>query len=112
MFPNHPWIFQRKYLPEIFNSDLLELSKSDGLPTIKAHAVSYFLKNEIIIHIYDYDVQFIKGKIAERQKRISFPNINPHQIMKTAQSLINQTTFKKQGKKIVVHVSETYKIEF
>lgn len=102
---------QRKYLPEIFDSDLLEISKSDGLPTVKAIALNYFLKNEIITNIYDYEVQFIKGNITERKKQISIPNINPHQITKTTQTLVKQAIQKKQERKIVVPVSETKEVE-
>lgn len=44
-------------------------------------------------------------------RTVMIPNINPHQIMKTAQVLIKQAIDKKQDKKVIAPVSETKEIE-
>lgn len=51
----------RKYLPEIFDADLLEISESDGLPTLKSGIVNHFWMRGIttkfygnVIHFRDY----------------------------------------------------------
>jgi len=46
---------QREYLPEIFDSDLLEISKSDGVPTINClFFASFYLKKKSLIIIKEY----------------------------------------------------------
>ena len=44
-------------------------------------------------------------------RTVMIPNINPHQIMKTAQALIKQAIDKKQDKKVIAPISETKEIE-
>ena len=44
-------------------------------------------------------------------RTVMIPNINPHQIMKTAQALIKQAIDKKQEKKEIAPISETKEVE-
>ncbi len=50
----------RRYLPEIFNADLLENSKTDGLPTFKPLTLGYFKSCGILIRFHDTKVKFFK----------------------------------------------------
>lgn len=43
---------QRKYLPEIFTADLLEISKINGLPILKSFVI-YFFKTNAILSLFD-----------------------------------------------------------
>ena len=52
----------RKYLPEIFNADLLEISKNDGFPTLKPFVLEYFSAKRILIELYGNVIIFKKIK--------------------------------------------------
>jgi len=49
---------QRKYLQEIFSTELVEISENDGLPTLKSFVIGYFKIEGIIINIFGNEVQF------------------------------------------------------
>lgn len=49
---------QRKYLLEIFDADLLEISKNDGLPALKQIVLDYFEVRGIMTRFSDNVVQF------------------------------------------------------
>ncbi len=50
----------RKYLPEIFDGDLLEISDSDGLPTLKSVLVNHLWMNGIITKFYGNMIRLIR----------------------------------------------------
>ena len=50
----------REYLPEIFKADLLENSKTDGLPTFRPFTLEYFKSCGILIRFQDTKVKFYK----------------------------------------------------
>ncbi len=50
----------RKYLPEIFTADLLENSKTDGLPTFRPLTLGYLKSCGILIRFHDTNVKFFK----------------------------------------------------
>ena len=49
---------QRKYLPEIFTADLLEISKTDGLPILKSFVIDSFKTNTILSLFDANEAQF------------------------------------------------------
>ena len=49
---------QRQYLLEIFDADLLEISKSDDLPALKQVVLDYFGVRGIMTRFSDNEVQF------------------------------------------------------
>ena len=53
--------FERQYLPEIIDKELLELSEDDGLPILKGFVESYFGESGIITKIYGEVIKFLKG---------------------------------------------------
>ena len=57
----------RKYLPEILSIDLLNISKTDGLPILKFSASEYFKAEGIIIKHYGDSVKFSKD--TKRKKK-------------------------------------------
>ena len=99
---------QRQYLPEIFSSNLLEISKNDGLPIIKQFVLQSFRIKGVKIIVYDNDVQFIDER---KKKKESLKMINPHQIMKTAQTLVKHTLQKSEERKVIAPLSETKEVE-
>lgn len=50
----------RKYLPEIFSADILDISKDDGLPILKPFAIQYFSSKGIITEFYGNVIKFKK----------------------------------------------------
>jgi len=50
----------RKYLPEIFDADLLENSDSDGLPTLKSDIVCHFWMRGITTKFYGNIIKLIR----------------------------------------------------
>ena len=60
-------VVERKYLPEIFNNLILEISEDDGLPIVKPTVVEYFRSKLIETEIYGNVVKFFK---SEKFKRI------------------------------------------
>ena len=53
--------FERQYLPEIFDKEILELSKDDGLPILKGFVEMYFRASGIITKIHGKIIKFFKG---------------------------------------------------
>lgn len=49
---------QRKYLPEIFSSDLFKIFEIDGLPILKPFVIDYFYINEITTEFSSNEVKF------------------------------------------------------
>ncbi len=60
----------RKYLPEIFDADLLEISDSDGLPTLKSDIVSHFWMRGITTKFYGNIIQLIGVGIQVESKNV------------------------------------------
>lgn len=58
---------ERKYLPEIFNEDYLELSKDDGLPTLKRFLLLCLLVFGIKTEFYGNVIKFFKGKFTHKK---------------------------------------------
>ena len=50
----------RRYLPEIFNADLLENSKTDGLPTFRPLTLGYFKSCGILVRFQSTEVKFFR----------------------------------------------------
>ncbi|MFX1297843.1 MAG: hypothetical protein ACFFD2_23730 [Promethearchaeota archaeon] len=49
---------QRKYLPEIFSADLIEISKTDGFPLIKSSVITFFKAKNILSTFDPNEAQF------------------------------------------------------
>ena len=58
---------ERKYLPEIFNEDYLELSKIDGLPTLKQFLILCLVIFGIKTEFYGKVIKFYKGKLSHKK---------------------------------------------
>lgn len=58
---------ERQYLPEIIDNEALELSKDDGLPTLKRFVANYFKKKGINVEIYGNVVKFLKSERLNRE---------------------------------------------
>ena len=54
---------ERQYLPEVFDSEVLELSKDDGLPTLKPFILAYLVLKGIITKLYGNVLKLIKTKL-------------------------------------------------
>ncbi len=55
--------FERQYLPEIFDSAILELSDDDGLPMLKGFVIGYFRVSGILTKIHGKVIKFFRGNI-------------------------------------------------
>lgn len=58
---------ERKYLPEMFNEDYLELSKDDGLPTLKQFLVLCLVVFGIKTEFYGKVIKFYKAKLSHKK---------------------------------------------
>ncbi len=103
----------RKYLPEIFDADLLEISDSDGLPTLKPLLVYYLWMDGIITKFYSNVIQLISVGIQEmiyyrvNKMMRENPKLNPHQVMKTTQALVKLLAQRRGQRKGVTPLSIT-----
>ena len=66
---------ERKYLPEVFNSKVLELSKEDGLPTLKLFIFVYLGLKGIITNLYGDVLKFTKTKVNPTLLSYLYPKI-------------------------------------
>ncbi len=51
---------ERKYLPEIFSTDIIDISKDGGLPILKPFVIEYFRSKGIITEFYGNVIEFKK----------------------------------------------------
>ena len=63
-------VIERKYLPEIFSADFLEISKDDGVPTLKPFVIISIMLYGIMTEFYDSVIKFYKLKFSELEKKI------------------------------------------
>ena len=54
---------ERQYLPEIFDSEVLELSKDDGLPTLKPSIILHLKLKGILNQFFGSVIKFYKWKL-------------------------------------------------
>ncbi|GAG96607.1 unnamed protein product, partial [marine sediment metagenome] len=54
----HKITIQRKYLPEIFSSEMLDISKNDGFPTLKSFLLEYLMEHGITVKFSIHDLKF------------------------------------------------------
>jgi len=74
-------------------ADLLEISKKDGIPTIKQSVLGQFWMEGISTILYSNEVQFLD----ERLKKIRYPmSVNPHEVMETRKACVKQVVMKRE----------------
>jgi hypothetical protein len=66
----HKKMIQRKYLPEIFSSEMLDISKNDGFPTLKSFVLEFLMEHGIMVKSSTHSVQFKKGYIKDNLLRL------------------------------------------
>ena len=90
---------QRKYLLEIFDADLLEISKNDGLPALKQIILDYFEVRGIMTRFSDNEVQFetIVPEIFDYIDR--FEEIEDD--IKKLEALIQDAKMERKKKKVI-----------
>ena len=66
---------ERKYLPEVFDSKVLELSKNDRLPTLKLFIFVYLGLKGIITNIYGSVLKLTKSEINPALLSYLYPKI-------------------------------------
>ncbi|MFX1575050.1 MAG: hypothetical protein ACFFB0_20120 [Promethearchaeota archaeon] len=83
---------QRKYLPEIFSADLLEISKNDGIPALKPFVLDYFKKIGMIMAFSINEIQFKMDYFTKMQlaTKINLLKLKDEQIKNLEDSLQNQ----------------------
>ncbi len=61
---------ERQYFPEIFSDDYLEISKDDGLPTLKPFVTINIMLYGIMTKFYGNTIKFYKLNFSELQQKI------------------------------------------
>ena len=98
-------IIARKYLPEIFDAELLEISKLDGLPTLKPFVSEFFESKGISTNLYGNEIFFFENRVFSQPDL----RLNPHQILKFQQAFTKRALVKesKERKKIQINLQIT-----
>jgi len=86
---------ERKYLPEVFDTSLIEFLIIDGLPVVKPAALNYFLSKGIVCKIDGHSIEFheatspvdrlfayqFNAQKGEFEDVLIDPNVNPNDLL-------------------------------
>ncbi len=89
--------FERQYLPEIFNSAILELSDDDGLLLLKGFVIGYFRVSGILTKIHGKVIKFFRRSF---RGNIPFPGNELFKKMQETIKTIREENDKKDFHKL------------